>query len=128
MKKLFLIALIAIIGTVAEAQTTEKATIEIQTNGVCKTCEELFTKNVPYFKGVTDYSYDAATAKMKVTYSTKKTTADEIRKGISKLGYNADNVKADPAAREKLPACCKADKNSSSKSGCSHSHSCSGKH
>ncbi len=87
MKKLFLIAIIAIIGTVAEAQTAEKATVEIQTNGVCKMCEDLFAKNVPFFKGVTDYSYDAATAKMKVTYSTKKTTADEIRKGISKLGY-----------------------------------------
>lgn len=120
MKKVFLIAIMAIMGFSAAAQTTTKATVVIQTNGVCKTCEDLFSKNVPYFKGVTDYSYDANTSKMTVTYNPKKTTPDEIRKGISKLGYDADNVKADPAAREKLPACCKVSKSNKneSKSGC----------
>ena len=122
MKKLFLIAIIAIMGFGAAAQSTTKETVVIQTNGVCKTCEDLFGKNVPYFKGVIDYSYDAGTSKMTVTYNPKKTTPDEIRKGISKLGYDADNVKADAAARAKLPACCKVDKpgKSESKSGCSN--------
>jgi periplasmic mercuric ion binding protein len=122
MKKLFLIAIIAIMGFGAAAQSTTKETIVIQTNGVCKTCEDLFSKNVPYFKGVTDYSYDAATSKMTVTYNPKKTTPDEIRKGIGKLGYDADNVKADTAVRAKLPACCRVDKptKTESKSGCSN--------
>ena len=121
MKKLFLIAIMAIMGFGAVAQSATKATVVIQTNGVCETCEELFSKNVPYFKGVTDYSYEAATSKMTVTYNPKKTTPDEIRKGISKLGYDADNIKADAAARAKLPACCRVNKStkSESKSGCS---------
>jgi len=31
-----------------------------------------------------------------------------IRAAISKLGFDADNVKADPTAYEKLDGCCKA--------------------
>jgi Copper chaperone len=62
---------------------------------------------VPFFKGVKEYTYDPATVKLTVTYDTKKTTADQIRKQISDLGYDADNVKANEAARAKLPACCR---------------------
>ena len=32
----------------------------------------------------------------------------EIKEGISKLGYDADEIKADPEAYENLDGCCKA--------------------
>ena len=50
-------------------------------------------------------------------FDTKKTNPDQLRTEVSKLGYNADNVKADPAARAKLPACCRAEKGAGGCSG-----------
>ena len=39
--------------------------------------------------------------------NTDKTSPEEIKEAISKLGYDADEVKADSAAYNKLPSCCK---------------------
>ena len=116
-------------------QTTTTATIQkvvIQTNGVCSKCEALFKENVPFFKGVKDYTYDPKTSKMTISYDAKKTNPDMLRQQISKLGYNADNVKADPAARAKLPACCQAEKKPAQAAGCcghdANKGGCSGHH
>ena len=96
-------------ATTAQSKSSTYATITIQTNASknCKSCINRFKENVPFFKGVKEYTYDPATVKLTVTYDTKKTTADQIRKQISDLGYDADKVKANPAARAKLPACCR---------------------
>lgn len=141
MKKFILLALAAIITLGASAQQASKGvqTVTIQTNGVCQKCADKFKENVPYFKGVKSYTYDMQTAKLTINYDAKKTNPDQLRQEISKLGYNADNVKADPAARAKLPACCQVDKkpgqaagccDHGSKSGCSgHNHGqCQGNH
>jgi hypothetical protein len=42
-----------------------------------------------------------------VTYNPKKTSSEEIRKSISLYGFDADSVKADPVAYNKLDECCK---------------------
>ena len=96
-------------ATTAQSKNSTYATVTIQTNASknCKSCINRFKENVPFFKGVKEYTFDPATVKLTVTYDTKKTTADQIRKQISDLGYDADKVKANPAARAKLPACCR---------------------
>jgi hypothetical protein len=43
-----------------------------------------------------------------IYYNSKKTTLQAIKEGISKLGYDADEVKADTEAYESLDGCCKA--------------------
>lgn len=101
---------IAFIGITLSAQNSKSATVTIKTNGVCKMCEDRFNEKVPYFKGVQDFSYDLTSNNMVITYNPNKTNPDELRKQVSNLGYDADAVKANPTAREKLPACCKAPK------------------
>lgn len=120
MKKIIILALAAIISLGANAQQASKGeqTVTIQTNGVCQKCADKFKENVPYFKGVKSYTYDMKTAKLTINYDVKKTNPDQLRKEVSMLGYNADNVKADPAARAKLPACCRAEKSG----GCCSGH------
>lgn len=128
MKKILFLALATIISLSLSAQTTQKkaapaaaktvAQVVIQTNGVCQKCADCFKTKVPTFKGVKSCSYDMKTSKLTVNYDSKLTTPDQLRQQISKLGYNADNVKADPAARAKLPACCK-DKKSCTTTGSS---------
>ncbi|MBK8362965.1 MAG: hypothetical protein IPL24_04585 [Bacteroidetes bacterium] len=44
---------------------------------------------------------------IKVTYNSKKTNPEAIRQLISKYGFDADEVKADPVAYSKLDECCK---------------------
>ena len=122
MKKIIILALVSLITLGANAQATKSAskneqTVTIQTNGVCQKCADRFNENVPYFKGVKSCKYDMATAKLTITYDAKKTNPDQLRTQVSKLGYNADNVKADPDARAKLPACCRAEKGCG---GCGH--------
>lgn len=123
MKKIIILAIAAIITLGANAQQSKSVskgeqTVTIQTNGVCQKCADKFKENVPYFKGVKSYTYDMKTAKLTITYDSKKTNPDQLRTEVSKLGYNADNVKADPAARAKLPACCRAEKSG----GCCSGH------
>ena len=116
MKRIIILALVSLITLGVSAQkaaSKNEQTVTIQTNGVCQKCADKFKENVPYFKGVKSYTYDMKTAKLTITYDTKKTNPDQLRTQISKLGYNADNVKADAAARAKLPACCRVEK-----SGC----------
>ena len=116
MKKIIILALVSLITLGVNAQKTvskNEQTVTIQTNGVCQKCADKFKENVPYFKGVKSYTYDMKTAKLTINYDAKKTNPDQLRTEISKLGYNADNVKADAAARAKLPACCRVEK-----SGC----------
>ena len=122
MKKLILLALVSLITLGVSAQQSKTAskgeqTVTIQTNGVCQKCADKFKENVPYFKGVKSYNYDMKTAKLTINYDAKRTNPDQLRQEVSKLGYNADNVKADPAARAKLPACCRAEKSSGCCSG-----------
>ena len=122
MKKLILLALVSLITLGANAQQSKTAskgeqTVTIQTNGVCQKCADKFKENVPYFKGVKSYNYDMKTAKLTINYDAKRTNPDQLRQEVSKLGYNADNVKADQAARAKLPACCRAEKGSGCCSG-----------
>ena len=95
--------------TQSQSKNSSYTTITIQTNASknCKSCVNRFKENVPFFKGVKEYTFDSSTAKLTVTYDPKKTTADQIRKQISNLGYDADKVKAKEAARAKLPPCCR---------------------
>lgn len=103
--------------TSTNAKANGLTTITIQTNASrnCKSCINRFKENVPFFKGVKEYTFDPATAKLTVTFDTRRTSADQIRKEISNLGYDADKVKANAEARAKLPACCRNEK-------CSHHH------
>ena len=135
MKKFILLALMAVVTLGAYAQM-QSVTIQTNASLKCQKCIDRFKDNVPFFKGVKDYTYAANTAKITINYDSKKTTPDQLRQQISKLGYNADAVKADPAAREKLPACCKnsgtcghAEKTAAPEHKCQHAdgqHKCQG--
>jgi len=81
-------------------------TIVIQTNAYSAKSNDIFKESLPFVKGVKDYKYDEKTSKVAVAYDPKKTTPDAIRAAIAKMGFNADQVKADEKARTKLPAEC----------------------
>ena len=53
------------------------------------------------------YELDEATMTFTVYYNGKKTSLEKIKTAITKLGFDADEMKADPEAYEKLDDCCK---------------------
>ncbi|MDP1800092.1 MAG: heavy-metal-associated domain-containing protein [Bacteroidota bacterium] len=73
----------------------------------CETCGDKFNKELYNQTGIKTVEVDPKAMTITVIYDTKKTDLDKIRLYISKLGYDADEVKADPAGVAKLDGCCK---------------------
>ncbi len=83
-----------------------KTTIYCDHCKICESCggrilNELYNEN-----GIKSTSVDPKSNTIKVVYDVRKITLETIRKKISKLGFDADNVKADPEAVKKLDDCC----------------------
>ncbi|OJJ23139.1 MerP protein [marine bacterium AO1-C] len=111
MKKLFLLGMLCLIGFSFQAQAQKKknkkvATIEIKTSSQCEMCKERIEKAMAYEKGIKSAVLNVESKILTVTYKTRKTNPDKIRKAVSKVGYDADEVPAWKKAYDKLPACC----------------------
>ncbi len=103
-------------GFNAGAQSEPKVkTVVIQTSAECEDCEERIEAMLNYTKGISFAELDLTTMKVTVKYKTATITEAQIKEKISKLGYDADDVKADPVAQKELPACCQPQ-------GMSHEH------
>ena len=73
----------------------------------CETCGDKFNKDLYNEDGIKRVDIDSKAMTITVIYDSKKTDIDKIRLFISKLGYDADEIKADPAGVAKLDGCCK---------------------
>jgi periplasmic mercuric ion binding protein len=105
-----LLVFLFISGTIT-AQTTagataKKTTIKIKTSAECDMCKNRIEKEMAFVKGVNKADLDLATRVLTVTYQTRKTSPEAIKTAIAKIGYDADDVKADNKAFKKLPECC----------------------
>jgi copper chaperone CopZ len=91
------------------AQTEKKKTeiVYIQTSAICDECKSTIEHAVKGLKGVKKANVNLTDKKVMVEFKTGKVSVSEIKVAISKAGYDADEVKADPAAYTDLPMCCK---------------------
>lgn len=110
--KIVLVVLFTLTASVGFAQKkTEKAVIQTAFYcdhcKACETCGQNFQKNMLKIKGVKMYELDEKAMTITVFYDPKKTDLETIRQGISILGFDADDLKADAIAYEKLDQCCK---------------------
>ncbi|MES2591383.1 MAG: heavy metal-associated domain-containing protein [Bacteroidota bacterium] len=83
------------------------AELKVKTSAVCDMCKETIEKELAFEKGVKRSTLDVPSKIVTVVYNPNKTTPEKIRLAISKAGYDADDVKANPKAYNKLDACCK---------------------
>ena len=104
MKKI-IIALFSILTINAWGQTE---TVKIATSAQCigDCCKERIEEEMQFTKGVTFVNLDIESQVLIVTFKTKKNSVENIRKIISDIGYDADDVEADKEAHYKLPECC----------------------
>jgi len=104
---LTLIAILTIVGTSWGQKTPKTQTIVIHTSAECEQCEERLESGLNYTKGVVFAELDLTSQNVTVKYSSKKTSPEQLREVINNLGYDADETKANAAALNKLPSCCK---------------------
>ena len=101
---LFLLGLM--VGSL-QAQSTQE--VKIKTSAVCGMCKRAIEKDMAFEKGIKKAELDVKSQILTVAYDPKKTNPEKIRKAVSKVGYDADNVPAQPKAYSRLPECCKKD-------------------
>lgn len=107
--RLITILLMLAIPTMLLAQDAKKKkeVIYIQTSAVCDECKITIEAAVKKLKGVKVANLNLTDNKVMVEYAPKKVTPEMIKTAISKQGYDADDMKADPQAYKELPFCCK---------------------
>jgi copper chaperone CopZ len=82
-------------------------TVRIQTSAICGTCKKIIENDMSFVKGVKKSELDLGTSILTVVYNSEKTDPDKIRIAVTKTGYDADSLVADPKAFKRLPECCK---------------------
>jgi len=111
MKKLLIaLTLIMAVSTVSFAQAKKKVlqTVTIQTPTVqCDMCKKKIEDFMAREDGVTKTVVDYKRKNTKVTYWTDRTNIENIKTAIANVGYDADDVTANPESYNKLPKCCK---------------------
>ena len=113
MRNSILLVLFTFFSFTLSAQNSKNEKAVIQTTidcdhcKVCETCGQNFQENLYKIKGLKMYELDEKAMTITVFYNGKKTSLEEMKVAITKMGYDADNLKADPAAYENLDGCCK---------------------
>jgi len=103
-----LVVLSLIVATYSTAQEKKgTSTVKIQTSAECTSCKERLEEKLNYTKGVKYSNLDLESKILEVKFVSKKISLENIKTIVSDLGYDADDVKANEAAYEALPACCK---------------------
>jgi periplasmic mercuric ion binding protein len=87
-------------------EVKKTAEITIKTSAQCDQCKQRIEKALAYEKGIVSSKLDVPTASITVIYKPTKTNPETIKKVVSKLGYDADDIKADEKAYKELPGCC----------------------
>lgn len=99
--------LIGLLAVAIKAEAKPKSeTVTIKTSAICGSCKNRIEKVLKATAGVEEAVLNVNNKKVKVKYDPSQITADQIRQVIAKTGYDADDVKKDEAAFNKLPTCC----------------------
>ena len=89
------------------AQIKNAQTTTVRIDGDCPMCEKTIETELVYERGVKAVDVDLERNTILVSIDPKKTDREKVRTSVTKLGYSADGIQPDMAAREKLPDCCK---------------------
>lgn len=112
MKQIVILLVFPLLLIAAGFTKPKSAEITIKTTFYCDhydKCESkpALEKEIMLTTGVKAVTIDGAAMTIKVKYNPKQITPEKIRTVISKAGYDADDVKADPKGSDKLDGCCK---------------------
>jgi len=111
MKKIQLLLLSLGVSILAMSQVVKKGGVEIATIKTptvqCEECKKRIENYVSREEGVQKVVVDYKRKTTKVTYVSDRTNIENVKTAIANIGYDADDVGAEPSAYKKLPTCCK---------------------
>jgi periplasmic mercuric ion binding protein len=109
MKKLTLLSTLLIcLVTSTFAQTPVRQTATIKTPTVqCEKCKARIENYMSHEDGIVKITVDYKKKITTVTYISDRTNIENIKAMIANVGYDADDVTAEPDAYKRLPTCCK---------------------
>ena len=109
MKKVqFLLALLIGLAGSAFAQVPVRQTATIKTPTVqCEKCKARIENYMSHEDGIVKINVDYKKKTTTVTYISDRTNIENIKAMIANVGYDADDVTAEPDAYKRLPTCCK---------------------
>jgi cation transport ATPase len=87
----------------------KKSTIDtayIKTSALCGDCKERIESTLNFQKGVKFTELNLETKMATCVYKPSKVSLSELRLALVSVGYDADEMKADPEAVKLLPKCC----------------------
>jgi len=79
----------------------------LNVNGKCEMCKDRIEKAAKEVEGVSFASWEMEKQVLHLNYDPEKTSPDDIAKAVAKAGHDTDKFKADQAAYNALPECCK---------------------
>ncbi len=91
----------------AQSNTSKLTEVKIATTAQCGMCKERIETAMAFEKGIKSSELNLETKILTVVYKTGKTSNEKIRLAVTKLGYDADDMKKDEKAYKSLPGCCK---------------------
>lgn len=98
------------LATTALFAHDSKESKEFKVFGNCGMCESRIEKAASAIDGVSTADWDKETKMIKVTFDTHKTDLHKIHQAIAEVGHDTEMHKAKDKVYNKLPGCCKYDR------------------
>lgn len=107
--KTFILGIIAIatssMSSLAQQKAVQKATIN--TPGVqCEACKTRIENHLVHEYGISSVKADYRKHTVTVVWYADRTNIETIKTALANMGYDADDVTADPDAYKRLPVTC----------------------
>ena len=108
MKIFFAAIVLAFISVTGIAQVKPVLTTNIKTpNARCEECKSKIETYLKRYDGVISVNVNIRKGETSVKYVTDRTNIEEIKTAIANVGFDADDVPANPDFYKLLPKCCK---------------------
>ena len=90
------------------SQTKALLTVKIKTpNALCDVCKDKIETYLKRYDGVTYVNVNTHRGETTVKYLTDRINIEDIKTAIANVGFDADDVPANPDFYKLLPKCCK---------------------
>lgn len=113
-------AIILLPAITCQSQISNAKTETVKVYGNCGMCENVIEKSANK-KKMSEADWNKETKMATITYDSKKTNVDAILKDIALAGYDNQSFLAPDAAYNKLPGCCKYDREKKTMAKMDHS-------
>jgi copper chaperone CopZ len=106
MKKISMLIAVLMIGMFSIAKAQGDSTVSFKVWGNCESCKARIEKAAKS-AGAVKADWSEETQVMQISFNSSKTSSDKIQQKIAMVGHDTEKYKSLENAYNKLPGCCK---------------------